>query len=64
MMTAAEIDVRSRQFRFEGSTAAGRTSVEGDSGFSLRETLAHTEVRELSFAEFRAAMEQMRRTSN
>jgi hypothetical protein len=60
MMTAANSD---RQFCFPSANAAGRISVEGENGFSLRETLAHTEVRELSFAEFRAAMEQMRRTN-
>lgn len=64
MITSAESDLSCRQIRFPGSGAAGRSSIDSDMGFSLRDTLAHTEVRELSFAEFRAAMEQMRHTGS
>lgn len=37
---------------------AGRPADDGIGSFTLRETLAATEVQEMSFAEFRAAMEK------
>jgi hypothetical protein len=59
MSNASESEFYSRQAR-QSFGAGSRTSIDGDGAFSLRDTLAHTEVRELSFAEFRAAMEQSR----
>lgn len=59
MHNASESDFYSHLTR-QSFGVGSRTSIDGDGGFSLRDTLAHTEVRELSFAEFRAAMEQSR----
>lgn len=63
MMTTTDSNISSRQFRASGNESIGRPGLEGSNGLYLRDTLAHTEVRELSFAEFRAAMDQMRRVS-
>lgn len=46
-----------RQRPYQAATSGFRSSDEYGSNFDLRDTLAATEVRELSFAEFRAALE-------
>lgn len=54
------LNIDSPMQRQAGFSAAGgfRSSDEGANNFDLRDTLAATVVRELSFAEFRAALEK------
>ncbi len=47
-----------RQRQNQAAASGFRSSDEHSSSFDLRDTLAATEVRELSFAEFRAALEK------
>jgi len=51
-----------RQRQNQAAASGFRSSDEHSSNFDLRDTLAATEVRELSFAEFRALLENSGKT--